>query len=65
MEEPEKNKNELVHTLNGSGLAFGRTLLAILELNQLENGSVKVPEALRGYFNKKENFSDLTFQIKI
>ena len=50
----EKNKNELVHTLNGSGLAVGRTLLAILELNQLENGSVKVPEALRGYFNKKE-----------
>ena len=50
----EKNKNELVHTLNGSGLAVGRTLLAILELNQLENGSVKVPEALRGHFNKKE-----------
>jgi len=50
----EKNKNELVHTLNGSGLAVGRTLLAILELNQLEDGSVKVPEALKGYFNKKE-----------
>ena len=50
----ETNKNELVHTLNGSGLAVGRTLLAILELNQLEDGSVKVPEALRKYFNKKE-----------
>ena len=50
----ETNKNELVHTLNGSGLAVGRTLLAILELNQLEDGSVKVPEALREYFNKKE-----------
>ena len=50
----ETNKNELVHTLNGSGLAVGRTLLAILELNQLEDGSVKVPEVLREYFNKKE-----------
>ena len=50
----EINKNELVHTLNGSGLAVGRTLLAILELNQLEDGSVKVPEALRKYFTKKE-----------
>ena len=50
----ELNKNELVHTLNGSGLAVGRTLLAILELNQLEDGSVKVPEALRKYFTKKE-----------
>ena len=50
----ETNKNELVHTLNGSGLAVGRTLLAILELNQLKDGSVKVPEALREYFNKKE-----------
>ncbi len=49
----EKNKNELVHTLNGSGLAVGRTLLALLELNQLEDGSVKVPKALRGYFDKK------------
>ena len=48
----EKNKNELVHTLNGSGLAVGRTLLAILELNQLEDGSVKIPETLRGYLNK-------------
>lgn len=50
----ETNKNELVHTLNGSGLAVGRALLAILELNQLKDGSVKVPEALRAYFNKKE-----------
>ena len=48
----EKNKNELVHTLNGSGLAVGRTLLAIIELNQLEDGSVKVPEALRNYLGK-------------
>ena len=38
-----------MHTLNGSGLAVGRTLLAILENYQLEDGSVMVPEALRPY----------------
>ena len=48
----EANKNELLHTLNGSGLAVGRTLLAILELNQLEDGSIKVPEALKHHFQK-------------
>ena len=48
----EENKNELLHTLNGSGLAVGRTLLAILELNQLEDGSIKVPEALKHHFRK-------------
>jgi seryl-tRNA synthetase len=48
----DKNSNELVHTLNGSGLAVGRTLLAIIELNQLEDGSIKIPEALRNYFSK-------------
>ena len=48
----EENKNELLHTLNGSGLAVGRTLLAILELNQLEDGSIKVPEALKHHFQK-------------
>jgi seryl-tRNA synthetase len=48
----DNNSNELVHTLNGSGLAVGRTLLAIIELNQLEDGSIKVPEALRNYFSK-------------
>jgi seryl-tRNA synthetase len=46
----EKNsKPEFVHTLNGSGLAIGRTLLAILENGQNEDGSVAVPEALRPY----------------
>lgn len=48
----EENKNEFVNTLNGSGLALGRTLLAILELNQLEDGSVRVPEALKEHFKK-------------
>ncbi len=42
-------KNELVHTLNGSGLAVGRTLVAVLENNQQADGSVVVPEALRPY----------------
>jgi seryl-tRNA synthetase len=42
-------KAEFVHTLNGSGLAVGRTLIAILENNQEEDGSVVIPEALRPY----------------
>ncbi len=45
----EMNKPELVHTLNGSGLAVGRTLVAILENNQQADGTVTVPEALRPY----------------
>lgn len=46
---PETGKPELLHTLNGSGLAVGRTLVAILENYQQEDGSVIVPEALRPY----------------
>ena len=45
----EKGKPEFVHTLNGSGLAVGRTVAAILENYQQEDGSVIIPEALRGY----------------
>jgi seryl-tRNA synthetase len=45
----EKNKPLLLHTLNGSGLAIGRTLVAILEQNQQADGSVTVPEALVPY----------------
>ena len=45
-------KIELLHTLNGSGLAVGRTLIALLELNQKEDGSVMIPEALRDYIKK-------------
>lgn len=44
-----KGKAEFVHTLNGSGLAVGRTFAAILENYQMENGSVEIPEALVGY----------------
>ena len=46
---PETGKPELVHTLNGSGLAVGRTLVAILENYQQPDGSVVIPEALRPY----------------
>ncbi len=44
-----EGKTELVHTLNGSGLAVGRTLVAVLENYQQADGSVKVPEVLRRY----------------
>jgi seryl-tRNA synthetase len=44
-----KNKTELVHTLNGSGLAVGRTWVAIVENYQQSDGSVVIPEALRSY----------------
>jgi seryl-tRNA synthetase len=45
----EKGKTEFVHTLNGSGLAVGRTLVALLENYQNADGSVAIPEALRPY----------------
>ena len=50
----EGEKPEFVHTLNGSGLAIGRTLVAILENYQREDGSVEIPEALRPYFGADE-----------
>ena len=52
---PEPNsKPQLCHTLNGSGLAVGRTLVAILENYQLEDGRIQVPEALRPYMGGAE-----------
>ena len=47
----ETNKPELLHTLNGSGLAVGRTLVAILENYQLADGSIEVPTVLQPYMN--------------
>jgi seryl-tRNA synthetase len=44
---PETGKPELVHTINGSGLAVGRALVAVLENYQRRDGSVQVPEALK------------------
>lgn len=47
----EGGKAKFIHTINGSGLAIGRTLAAIIENNQMEDGSVKVPEVLTPYLN--------------
>ena len=46
---PETGKPELLHTLNGSGLAVGRTLVAVMENFQQADGSIRVPEVLQGY----------------
>jgi seryl-tRNA synthetase len=53
----DKGKPELVHTLNGSGLAVGRTLVAILENYQNADGSVTVPAALRAYMGGQEKLA--------
>jgi seryl-tRNA synthetase len=44
-----QGKPELVHTLNGSGLAVGRTLVAVLENYQQADGSIKIPQALQAF----------------
>ena len=46
---PDTGKPELLHTLNGSGLAVGRTLVAVLENYQQSDGSVAIPEVLQSY----------------
>ena len=47
--DPQTNQNEYLHTLNGSGLAVGRTFIAILENYQNEDGTITIPEVLRPY----------------
>ena len=47
--DPETGKPALAHTINGSGLAIGRTVVAILDQYQQEDGSIKIPEVLRPY----------------
>lgn len=54
---PDNNKPELVHTLNGSGLAVGRTLVAILENYQQADGSINVPTVLQPYMKGCTNIS--------
>lgn len=54
---PETGKPELVHTLNGSGLAAGRTLIAVMENYQNPDGSITVPEVLRKYLNGIDTIS--------
>ena len=49
----DQGKPELLHTLNGSGLAVGRTLLAVMENYQCEDGSIEIPEVLRPMMNGK------------
>jgi seryl-tRNA synthetase len=50
----EKGKPRLAHTLNGSGVAIGRTVVAIMEQCQLEDGSIAIPQALRPYMGGME-----------
>ena len=51
---PQGGKPDFVHTLNGSGLAVGRTLIAILENYQQADGSVVIPEALRPFMGGQD-----------
>jgi seryl-tRNA synthetase len=51
---PETGKTELVHTLNGSGVAIGRALIAVMENYQNADGSITIPTALRSYMDEKE-----------
>ena len=53
----DEGKNTLVHTLNGSGLAVGRTLVAIMENNQTADGSIKIPSVLQPYMKNKTTIS--------
>ena len=53
----KNNKTQYAHTLNGSGVAVGRAMIAVLENNQRKDGSVEVPEVLRPYMNGAEVIS--------
>ncbi len=53
---PETGKPELLHTLNGSGLAVGRALVAVMENYQDADGSIRVPEVLLPYMGGIEKF---------
>ena len=55
---PETGKPELLHTINGSGLAVGRTLVAVMENYQQQDGSITVPEALRNYMGGLDKILD-------
>jgi seryl-tRNA synthetase len=53
----KENKNNFVHTLNGSALAVGRTLLAILENYQNSDNSITIPKVLQPYLNQQEKIT--------
>jgi len=54
---PESGKAELLHTLNGSGLAVGRTLIAVMENYQQADGSIRVPKVLLPYMGGVETIT--------
>ena len=54
---PETNKPELLHTINGSGLAVGRTLIAVMENFQDKDGNITIPDVLRPYMNNESVIS--------
>ena len=54
---PETGKPELLHTINGSGLAVGRTLVAVMENYQQQDGSIVVPDVLRTYMGGLEKIN--------
>jgi seryl-tRNA synthetase len=56
---PETGKPELLHTLNGSGVAVGRALIAVMENYQREDGSIEVPEVLRAYMGGLERLEPI------
>jgi seryl-tRNA synthetase len=54
---PDTGKPELVHTLNGSGVAVGRAMIAVIENYQNEDGSITIPEVLRPYMGGAERIA--------
>jgi seryl-tRNA synthetase len=52
--DPDSGKPQLLHTLNGSGLAVGRTLVAVLENYQQQDGNVRIPDKLQAYMGGQE-----------
>ena len=60
-----KGRPEYVHTLNGSGVAMGRALVAILENNQRRDGSVVIPEALSGYMERARPFVQQSYEVSL
>ena len=57
MVKNKKNETIFLGTLNGSGLAVGRTLIAILENYQQSDGSIKIPEVLKPYMNNLDKIA--------
>ena len=55
--DPSANKPTLLHTLNGSGLAVGRTLVAIMENYQDEGGQIAIPQVLQSYMKGRTHLS--------